>query len=195
MSDRSEFERIVSPLLDSLYRTALRMTRNPEDAEDLVQDTCLKAYRHFDRFEEGSNLRAWLFKILTNLYINHYRKQSKEPATVDLAEAEDYFLFKEMIAAGEVSRYRSPESDLFDRVLGGDVERAIGELPEEFRIVVVMAFLEGLSYEEISAVLGVPMGTVKSRLHRGRKMLQKTLHDHAVRAGLHPRRLDEGTEK
>ncbi|MEW5876203.1 MAG: sigma-70 family RNA polymerase sigma factor [Candidatus Zixiibacteriota bacterium] len=184
MGDRSQFEKLISPLLDSLYRTALRMTRNPEDAEDLVQETCLKAYRYFDRFEDGSNLRAWLFKILTNLFINRYRKQGKEPVTVDIDEAEDYFLFKQMVSSGAVSRYQSPEKDLFDRTLGADVEKAIEELPDEFRIVVVMAFLEGLAYEEIAEVLGVPMGTVKSRLHRGRKMLQKALHEHAVRAGL-----------
>ena len=153
MGDRSQFESLIEPLLDSMYRTALRMTKNSDDAEDLVQETCLKAYRYFDRFEDGSNLKAWIFKILTNLFINRYRKKAK---------------------------------DLFDRTLGTDVSAAIDALPDDFRIVVVMAFIEGLSYEEISEALDVPMGTVKSRLHRGRKMLQKSLYQYARKAGVIP---------
>ena len=186
MGDRSKFEGQISPLLDALYRTGLRMTKNPADAEDLVQEACLKAYRYFDRFEDGSNLRAWMFKILTNLFINRYRKQSKEPTQVEYDEAEDYYLYSQMKASGAVSEHHGPEKDLFDRTLGTDVSKAIDELPDDFRIVVVMAFVEGLSYEEISVALGVPMGTVKSRLHRGRKMLQKTLYQYARKAGVIP---------
>jgi RNA polymerase sigma-70 factor (ECF subfamily) len=186
MGDRSTFESLITPLLDSLYRTALRMTKNTDDAEDLVQETCLKAYRYFDRFEEGSNLRAWLFKILTNLFINRYRKQAKEPTPVEYNEAEDYFLYTQMVKSGAVSEHHGPEKDLFDRLLGSDVSQAIDELPDDFRIVVVMAFIEGLSYEEIATALDVPMGTVKSRLHRGRKMLQKSLYQYARKAGVIP---------
>jgi RNA polymerase sigma-70 factor (ECF subfamily) len=186
MGDRSKFEGLVAPLLDSMYRTALRMTRNTDDAEDLVQETCLKAFRYFDRFEEGSNIKAWLFKILTNLFINRYRKQAKEPKRVEYDESEDFYLWSQMVKAGAVSEHHGPEKDLFDRMLGGDVTRAIDELPEDFRIVVVMAFIEGLSYEEIAAALDVPMGTVKSRLHRGRKMLQKSLYHYARQAGVIP---------
>ena len=186
MGDRSTFESQVSPLLDSLYRTALRMTKNPDDAEDLVQETCLKAFRYFDRFETGSNLRAWMFKILTNLFINRYRKQSKEPTAVEYDEAGDFYLYNQMLASGAVSEHHGPEKDLFDRMLGADVKEAIDQLPEDFRMVVVMAFIEGLSYEEISEALGVPMGTVKSRLHRGRKMLQKSLFHYARKAGVNP---------
>jgi RNA polymerase sigma-70 factor (ECF subfamily) len=186
MGDRSQFEGLIQPLLDSMYRTALRMTKNPADAEDLVQETCLKAYRYFDRFEDGSNVKAWLFKILTNLFINSYRKRVKEPTPVEFDEAEDYFLYSQMLKTGAVSEHHGPEKDLFDRMLGSDVSEAIDALPDDFRIVVVMAFVEGLSYEEISDALDVPMGTVKSRLHRGRKMLQKSLYQYAQKAGVIP---------
>ncbi len=186
MGDRSQFEGLIQPLLDSMYRTALRMTKNPADAEDLVQETCLKAYRYFDRFEDGSNVKAWLFKILTNLFINSYRKKVKEPTPVEFDEAEDYFLYSQMLKTGAVSEHHGPEKDLFDRMLGSDVSEAIDALPDDFRIVVVMAFVEGLSYEEISDALDVPMGTVKSRLHRGRKMLQKSLYQYAQKAGVIP---------
>ena len=184
MGDRSKFEPQVKVHLDALYRTALRMTKNPADAEDLVQDTCLKAYRYFDRFEDGSNIRAWLFKILTNLFINRYRKQSKAPTQLDFDDMADYQLYGQLVENGLVTTGRGPEKDLFDRVMGQDIERAIESLPDDFRIVVVMAFVEGLSYEEISEALGVPMGTVKSRLFRGRKLLQKALQQYAVKAGV-----------
>lgn len=169
--------------LDALYRTALRMTRNPADAEDLVQETCLKAYRYFDRFEDGSNLRAWLFKILTNLFINRYRKLSKAPTQLDFDDMTDFQLYGQMVESGLVNAEQSPEKNLFDRVLGADIEKAINDLPDDFRVVVSMAFVEGLSYEEIAAATGVPMGTVKSRLFRGRKLLQKALHQYAVHSG------------
>lgn len=174
----------MQPHLDALYRTALRMTRNAADAEDLVQEACLKAFRYFDRFEDGSNLRAWMFKILTNLFINQYRKQSKAPTQLDYDDLADYQLYGQMVESGLVTSERSPEKDLFDRALGEDISKAIDELPDDFRIVVVMAFVEGLSYEEIADVLGVPMGTVKSRLFRGRRLLQKALHDYAIKSGV-----------
>ena len=184
MGDRSHFEGLIKGHLDALYRTALRMTKNAADAEDLVQETSLKAYRYFDRFEEGSNIRAWLFKILTNLFINRYRKESKAPAQVDLDDVEDFQLYGKMVENGLVGLGGSPEKSLFDRVLGSDIDRAIEALPEDFRIVVVMAFIEGLSYEEIAEALNVPMGTVKSRLFRGRKLLQKALLTQAQKAGV-----------
>jgi len=186
MGDRSKFEGLISAHLDSLYRTALRMTKNTSDAEDLVQETCLKAFRYFDRFEEGSNIRAWLFKILTNLFINRYRKQAKEPVVVEYDETQDYLLYSRMQEASGDAGNTGPEKDLFDRVLGTEVDKAINDLPEDFRIVVVMAFVEGLSYEEIAEALDVPMGTVKSRLHRGRKLLQKALYQYAKNAGVLP---------
>ena len=184
MGDRSQFESLIKGQLDALYRTALRMTKNPADAEDLVQETALKAYRYFDRFEEGSNIRAWLFKILTNLFINRYRKESKAPAQVDFDDVEDFQLYGRMVDTGFVPMGQTPEKHLFDRVLGEDIDRAIESLPEDFRLVVVMAFVEGLSYEEIALALNVPMGTVKSRLFRGRKLLQKALLNQAQKAGV-----------
>jgi len=186
MGDRSKFEGLISEHLDSLYRTALRMTKNTADAEDLVQETCLKAFRYFDRFEEGSNIRAWLFKILTNLFINRYRKQAKEPSLVEYDETQDYLLYSKMQDGAAEAGNTGPEKDLFDRVLGTEVDKAINDLPEDFRIVVVMAFIEGLAYEEIAQALDVPMGTVKSRLHRGRKLLQKSLYMYAKKAGVLP---------
>lgn len=183
MGDRSQFEVHVTVHLDALYRTALRMTKNTADAEDLVQDACLKAYRYYDRFEEGSNLRAWLFKIQTNLFINRYRKQSKAPTHLDYDDLAEYQLYGQMVESGLVTQGRSPEKDLFDRVLGTDITKAIDDLPDDFRIVVVMAFVEGLSYEEIATALDLPMGTVKSRLFRGRKLLQKALYQYAVNPG------------
>jgi RNA polymerase sigma-70 factor (ECF subfamily) len=183
MGDRSQFEAQIKGHLDSLYRTALRMTKNAADAEDLVQDTCLRAYHYFDRFEDGSNLRAWVFKILTNLFINRYRKQSKSPTQLDYDDMADYQLYGQMVESGLVTEGQSPEKNLFDRVLGADIEKAIDDLPEDFRLVVVMAFVEGLAYEEIAEALDVPMGTVKSRLFRGRKLLQKALYQYAVDSG------------
>ena len=184
MGDRSQFEALIKGQLDALYRTALRMTKNPADAEDLVQETALKAYRYFDRFEDGSNIRAWLFKILTNLFINRYRKESKAPTQVDFDDVEDFQLYGRMVDTGYVAVGQTPEKNLFDRVLGQDIDRAIESLPEDFRLVVVMAFVEGLSYEEIAMALNVPMGTVKSRLFRGRKLLQKALLNQAQNAGV-----------
>ncbi|MBI3872574.1 MAG: sigma-70 family RNA polymerase sigma factor [candidate division Zixibacteria bacterium] len=184
MGDRSQFEALIKGQLDSLYRTALRMTKNPDDAEDLVQETCLKAYRYFDRFETGSNLRAWLFKILTNLFINRYRKESKAPVQLEYDETEDFHLHGRMLETGLLGTRQSPEKNLFDKLLGSDIAHAIDQLPEDFRVVIVMAFIEGLSYEEIAAALNLPMGTVKSRLFRGRKLLQKTLLNYAQQAGV-----------
>jgi RNA polymerase sigma-70 factor (ECF subfamily) len=183
VGDRSKFEGLIKGHLDSLYRTALRMTRNSADAEDLVQETCLKAFRYFDRFEEGSNIRAWLFKILTNLFINRYRREARAPIQTEYDEAEDYQLYSHLAESGLLSA-GNPEKELFDRMVGEDIAKAIDDLPEDFRIVVVMAFVEELSYEEIATALDLPMGTVKSRLFRGRKLLQKALMDRAKEAGV-----------
>ncbi|MEW6015956.1 MAG: sigma-70 family RNA polymerase sigma factor [Candidatus Zixiibacteriota bacterium] len=166
--------------LDSLYRTALRMTRNENEAEDLVQETFLKAYRFWDKFEEGSNCRAWLFKILTNIFINNYRAKSRTPQVVEFEDVDDDFLFGQLAALGPSE---NPEQHFFAKVFDDDVKRAIEDLPEDFRLVVVLSFLEGFSYEEIAEIAGLNIGTVKSRLHRGRKLLQKALWDYAVKNG------------
>jgi RNA polymerase sigma-70 factor (ECF subfamily) len=176
--ERFEAEALIH--VDSLHRTALRMTRNENEAEDLVQETFLKAYRFWDKFEEGSNCRAWLFKIMTNIFINNYRAKSRTPQVVDLQDVDDDFLFGQLSALGPSE---NPEQHFFAKVFDDDVKRAIEELPEDFRLVVVLSFLEGFSYQEIAEIAGLNIGTVKSRLHRGRKLLQKSLWEYAIKNG------------
>jgi len=169
---RADFERQMLPYLDPLYRSALGMTRNPGDAEDLVQDTFLRAYQFFDQFQGGTNARAWLFKILTNLYINSYRKRTREPERVSYDEMEDFYLYNRLSHAGESG---SPEDQVVRRVQVEAVEEAIGQLPDEYRDTVILADLNELSYQEISDILQIPIGTVRSRLSRGRRLVQKAL--------------------
>jgi RNA polymerase sigma-70 factor (ECF subfamily) len=175
---RFEAEALVH--LNTLHRTALRMTKNEGDADDLVQDTYMKAYRFWDKFEEGSNCRAWLFKIMTNLFINNYRAKSRSPQIVDLEDVDDDFLFGHLSALGPAE---NPEKFFFDKVFDDDVKAAIDELPDDFKMVIVLSFLEGFSYQEIADISGLQIGTVKSRLHRGRKLLQKSLWKYALKNG------------
>jgi len=176
-----EFEEIALQHTDALLRTALRMTKNEGDAQDLVQETMLKAYRFFDRFERGSNIKAWLFKIMTNIFINNYRQKSRKPTGVSYEDVDDNFLYHQLEGAkGQVA---DPEELLFSKLMDADVKKAIDELPEDFRVVVVLAFLEGFSYEEIAEIADIQLGTVKSRLHRARKLLQKSLWNYAVHRG------------
>jgi len=177
---KERFDKEALVHLDALYRTALRMTKNEGDADDLVQETYLKAYRFWDKFEEGSNCRAWLFKIMTNIFINNYRARSRKPQVVDLEDVDDDFLFGQLSALGPSD---NPESHFFAKVFDDDVKKAIDNLPEDFRLVVVLSFLEGFSYQEIADITGLQIGTVKSRLHRGRKLLQKELWHYAVKNG------------
>jgi RNA polymerase sigma-70 factor (ECF subfamily) len=177
---RASFEKEALVHLDSLYRTALRMTKNEGDADDLVQETFLKAYRFWDKFEKGTNCRAWLFKIMTNIFINNYRAKAWTPQTVDLEDVDDDFLFGQLSALGPPD---DPEKQFFNKVFDDDVKRAVEELPEDFRLVVILSFLEGFSYQEIADIVDLNIGTVKSRLHRGRKLLQKSLWDYAVKNG------------
>lgn len=177
---RKQFEAEALPHMDALYRTALRMTKNQTDAEDLVQETMVKAYRFWDKFEPGSNCRAWLFKIMTNIFINEYRSKSRTPVSVDLDDIDDNFLYGQLAT---VTLDRNPEEELFAKVFDDDVKKAIEELPDDFRLVVVLSFLEGFSYQEIADIVDLQLGTVKSRLHRGRKLLQKKLYDYAVKNG------------
>jgi RNA polymerase sigma-70 factor (ECF subfamily) len=178
---RARFERDVVPLLPNLYSAALRLTRNPTDAEDLVQEAYLRAYRGFGGFEEGTNLRAWMYRILTNTFINAYRKKQREPITVQDDEIEDWFLFDRLGASGVEA---SAESEVLDRLPDEDVQRALEALPEGFRMAVLLADVEGFSYKEIAEILEVPIGTVMSRLHRGRKALQKALWETVRERGL-----------
>jgi len=175
---RFEAEALIH--LDALHRTALRMTRNDGDADDLVQETFMKAYRFWDKFEEGSNCRAWLFKIMTNLFINNYRAKSRAPQVVELEDVDDDFLFGQLSALGPAD---NPEQHFFAKVFDDDVKAAIDELPDDFKIVVVLSFLEGFSYQEIADITDLQIGTVKSRLHRGRKLLQKSLWQYALKNG------------
>ena len=178
----SFFDREVMQHLDALYRTALRMTRNPQDAEDLVQETMLRAFRFLDRFEPGTNLRAWLFKILTNTYINRYRKQSSEPRVDSLDDSEELSLYR-YLDNEAASRGGSVEAQVLDRFAEQDIKTAIEALPPQYRITVLLADVEGFSYNDIAEITNVKKGTVMSRLFRGRRLLQKALVDQARSAG------------
>jgi len=176
------FDRDVLSLLPSLYGAALRMTRNPADAEDLLQETTLRAYRGFASFQEGTNLKAWLYRILTNSFINTYRKKQREPKTVDGPEdLDEWFLFDRI---GAQSVARSAEEDVLANIPDADVKEALESIPENFRMAVLLADVEGFSYKEIAEITDVPIGTVMSRLHRGRKALEKALYAVAKERGL-----------
>ena len=177
---RKSFEREAMPHTDALYRTALRMTKNDNDAEDLVQETMVKAYRFWDKFEQGSNCRAWLFKIMTNIFINDYRSKSRAPQSVDVDDIDDNYLYSQLVTQNDDD---NPERQLFAKIFDEDVRKAIEELPDDFRLVVVLSFLEGFAYQEIAEIAELQLGTVKSRLHRGRKLLQKKLMDYAIKNG------------
>jgi RNA polymerase sigma-70 factor (ECF subfamily) len=173
---RSQFEALLVPCLDPLYASAIRMTRHEGNAEDLVQDTAMRAWRFFDKFQEGTNFRAWIFKILTNTFINRYRRSTRERSIQSDAERETieaHFLSQDL-----TEQTKSPEALLLDRALTADVLKAIDELSIDFRMVVVLADLQEFSYREISDILEIPVGTVMSRLFRGRKQLQKILMAH-----------------
>ena len=175
-----EFQQEAIPHMDILYNYALRMTSNPDDAHDLVQETFLKAYRFWDKYEKGTNIKAWLFRILKNSYINRYRKETKEPDTVDYEDIQNFY---------HTIRYQSSDpNDLQEKIFGGlledDVARALESLPEDFRTVVILCDIEGLTYEEIAEFVDCPIGTVRSRIHRGRKMLRVKLFDYAKKRGL-----------
>lgn len=177
---RKSFEKEALPHMDALLRTALRMTKNQNDAEDLVQETFAKAYRFWDKFEQGSNCRAWLFKIMTNIFINEYRSKSRAPMAVNVDDIDDNFLYGQL---SQLPPEDNPEQQLFAKIFDDDVKKAIEELPDDFRMVVILSFLEGFSYQEIAEIADLQLGTVKSRLHRGRKLLQKKLYDYALRNG------------
>lgn len=169
--------------LDALYRTALRLTRNEADAEDLVQETYLKAIRFQDKFRPGTNLRAWLFRILTNTFINRYRRQKREPRRASVEDAEEYFLYRNVTAQRDEHLFPSAEEEALSHLADEDVKRAIEELPEQFRLAVILADIEGFSYKEIAEITNVKIGTVMSRLSRGRRQLQRKLWEYARRTG------------
>ncbi|MGH3025774.1 MAG: sigma-70 family RNA polymerase sigma factor, partial [Gaiellaceae bacterium] len=164
------------------YNAALRMTRNPADAEDIVQETYLKAYRAFDTFTEGTNLKAWLYRILTNTYINSYRAARRRPEVSDVEDVEELYLYRRLAPA--YGRGRSAEEEVLESFTDDEVKSAIEALPDAFRIAVLLADVEGFSYKEIAEITDAPIGTVMSRIHRGRRSLQKTLHEFAMARGL-----------
>jgi len=192
VADPSRFVEQAMPFMDSLYSAALRMTRNRADAEDLVQETYLKAYRAFDSFTEGTNLKAWLYRILTNTFINTYRSRKRRPEEQELDDVEDFYLYRRLggIEAAQIGR--SAEDELFDWFTDTEVKDALESLPEQFRMAVLLADVEGFSYKEIAEILDVPIGTVMSRLHRGRRGLQKRLYEFAVDRGLLDRPSSDG---
>ena len=168
------FEQEAIPLLSEMYGAAMRLTRNPSDAEDLLQETYLRAYRGFGSFKEGTNLRAWLYRILTNAFINTYRKRQREPQTISDSEVEEWYLYERLGAEGAEA---SAEAQVLESLPDEDVQEALASLPDQFRLAVLLADVEGFSYKEIAEILEVPIGTVMSRLHRGRRALERRLWD------------------
>ena len=191
MADQANFEQDAMQFSRQLYSAAIRMTRNPSDAEDLVQETYLKAYRAYHTFTEGTNLKAWLYRILTNTFINKYRKDTRRPSQVDLSTVEDLYLYRRIGSDESAEVSRTTEDRVLDGLVESDIKEAVEELPETFRMPVFLADLEGFSYKEIAEILDIPIGTVMSRLHRGRKAMQKRLWEFARDRGLLP----EGAER
>ena len=187
VADKARFEELAMEHMASLYTAALRMTRNPADAEDLVQETYLKAYRAFESFQEGTNLKAWLYRILTNTFINTYRAKKRRPEETDVDELESLYLYRRLGGMEGAVAGRSAEEQVLDRFTEAEVKDAIEALPEQFRMAVLLGDVEGFSYKEIAEILDIPIGTVMSRLHRGRRALQKRLYEFGRQRGLVPR--------
>lgn len=184
MADQATFADDAMQYMPSLYAAAMRMTRNAADAEDLLQETYLRAYRGYQRFEAGTNLKAWMYRILTNTFINSYRAKKRQPEESDLDDVEDLYLYRHLGGLDAARIGRSAEDELMDWFTDDEVKNAVEALPDQYRIAVLLADVEGFSYKEISEILDVPIGTVMSRLHRGRKTLQKKLYDYATGRGM-----------
>ena len=176
------FEEQALPLLDQLYGGAMRLTRNPQDAEDLIQETYLKAYSNFDSFKQGTNLKAWLYRIMTNTYINSYRKVKRRPVESSADELSDFQLYT--TAGHDSTGLESAEVEALKQMPDSEISEAMNDLPEDYRMVVYYADVVGLAYKEIAEVMGTPLGTVMSRLHRGRKLLRAALKDVAREKGI-----------
>lgn len=180
----AEFERLLTPLIDSAYATAYHLTRNRDNAEDLVQEATLQAFRAFHTFRQGSNFRAWFLKVLTNLFLQNCRKQRRQPEIAELEEATELYLYSQTRQAGLHALSSDPAGLVLHRLDAECVSAAVGQLPEEYRVVCTLYFSEELSYQEIAEIVDCPVGTVRSRLHRGRKILQRTLWKTALEAGI-----------
>ncbi len=178
------FEEEALSFLNALYRTALRMTKDPDEAADLVQETYIRALRFRHQFTPGTNLKAWLFRILTNTFINLYRRKSARPEFTDVDGLDEYVLYNRMAELQTPGSGSDPEREVLDSLMDTEVKEALDELPEHFRSAVVLADIEGFSYKEIAEILHVPIGTVMSRLHRGRRFLQRRLYEHAKQHGI-----------
>jgi RNA polymerase sigma-70 factor, ECF subfamily len=187
MADQASFAEQAMPYMSALYAAAMRMTRNPADAEDLLQETYLRAYRGFEGFHEGTNLKAWLYRILTNTFINTYRAKKRRPDQVELDDVEDFFLYRRLGGLEAADAARSTETEVLESIPDSEVKEALESIPEQFRMAVILADVEGFSYKEIAEILDVPIGTVMSRIHRGRRALQQKLWDYAERNNLRPR--------
>ena len=184
MADQATFADQAMEFMPALYTSALRMTRNAAEAEDLVQETYLKAYRAFGSFEQGTNLKAWLYKILTNTFINAYRSRRRRPEQTEIEDVEDLYLYRRLGGLEGATAGRSAEEEVLDHFTDSDVKEALESLPETFRMAVLLADVEGFSYREIADIMEIPIGTVMSRLHRGRRALQKALLEFGMERGL-----------
>ncbi|MFP5489826.1 MAG: sigma-70 family RNA polymerase sigma factor [Acidimicrobiia bacterium] len=184
MADQQDFADQAMEYAPQLYSAALRMTRNQADAEDLVQEAYLRGFRSFHTFQEGTNLRAWLFRIMTNAYINKYRAKQRRPQETDLADVEDLYLYRRLGSMETAAASMSAEEQFLDLFTDEEVKQALEDLPDNFRLQVLLADVEGFAYKEIAEMLDIPIGTVMSRLHRGRKAMQRALYEYAVARGL-----------
>ena len=184
MGAREEFINDAMQYAPQLFSSAMRMTRNRADAEDLVQETFLKGWRSFHTFQEGTNLRAWLFRIMTNTYINKYNAKQRRPDETELDEVEELFLFRRLGAFDQSKMNASAEDQMLELFTDDEIKSALEELPEQFLLPVLLSDVDGFSYKEIAEMLDVPIGTVMSRLHRGRKVMQKLLYEYAKERGL-----------
>ena len=184
MNTKEQFTSDAMQYAPQLFSTALRMTRNRSDAEDLVQETYIKGWRSFHTFEKGTNLRAWLFRIMTNTYINKYNAQKRKGTEVELDDIEELFLYKRLGSIDQSQLSSSAEDQMLNLFTDDEVKNALESLPEDFRVPVLLSDVDGFSYKEISEMLEIPIGTVMSRLHRGRKAMQKMLYEYARERGL-----------
>ncbi len=189
---RKEFDALLRPVLPALYGTALRLTKDEVDAQDLVQQACLKAFRFFHTFAPGTNFKAWIFKVMTNEYINQYHRRNREMAASDSLQQPNHY--ERILGQGTTRLGRTPEEEAMDAIMSQDIAAALEEIPETFRLAVLLSDVEGFSYQEIADVMGCPVGTVMSRLYRGRRALQSRLYQYAVERGLIEGALDESND-